>query len=361
MGAFADFLDDVFGIDPSGGGIFDFLPDEIYDAIKASGFFDDGGETGALAALAALGLAGSDFFDPNIPKVGYQGGIPEYTAVRRQVPVATGVALQGDQEGYVAPMGSGLASIQSNQDQSRVLPLMYDPNRRPGSGGRRYFTDVEYVSSGRDMGSDRPVDATAMQEAQNRQDEQAYNLLYQNLSNLAREERSGGLTDLMPLMANMPRSNASSEDRELRYDEPPATPDEPPPATPDEPAPALPDEPFTLPRPTPKTDEERYGPPPRSYQPFSSGGITALKKGQYLNGNTDGMADKVPATIDGKQPAALSDGEFVIPADVVSHLGNGNSDAGAKVLEQMMARVRKERTGNKQQGKEIKARQMLPA
>ena len=72
------------------------------------------------------------------------------------------------------------------------------------------------------------------------------------------------------------------------------------------------------------------------------------------------MADKVPATIEGKQPAALSDGEFVIPADVVSHLGNGNSDAGAKVLEQMMARVRKERTGNKEQGKEITARKMLP-
>ena len=55
------------------------------------------------------------------------------------------------------------------------------------------------------------------------------------------------------------------------------------------------------------------------------------------------MADEVPAEIEGKQPAALSDGEFVIPADVVSHLGNGNSDAGAKVLEKMMARIRKER------------------
>jgi hypothetical protein len=43
------------------------------------------------------------------------------------------------------------------------------------------------------------------------------------------------------------------------------------------------------------------------------------------------MADKVPATIDGTQEARLSDGEFVIPADVVSHLGNGNSNAGAKI------------------------------
>ena len=45
------------------------------------------------------------------------------------------------------------------------------------------------------------------------------------------------------------------------------------------------------------------------------------------------MADRKPAMIDNEQPAALSDGEFVIPADVVSHLGNGNSEAGAKVLE----------------------------
>jgi hypothetical protein len=73
------------------------------------------------------------------------------------------------------------------------------------------------------------------------------------------------------------------------------------------------------------------------------------------------MADEKPAMIDGKQPAALSDGEFVIPADVVSHLGNGNSDAGAKVLEDMMARVRKARTGSTKQGKEINPEKFLPA
>ena len=72
------------------------------------------------------------------------------------------------------------------------------------------------------------------------------------------------------------------------------------------------------------------------------------------------MAEEVPARIDGRQEARLSDGEVVIPADVVSHLGNGNSDAGAKVLEQMMSRVRKERTGNKKQGKEIDPKTVLP-
>jgi hypothetical protein len=83
---------------------------------------------------------------------------------------------------------------------------------------------------------------------------------------------------------------------------------------------------------------------------FAQGGNV---NGYYLGGPTDGMADQIPATINNMQPAALSDGEFVIPADVVSHLGNGNSDAGAQNLYSMMERVRKDRTGNPKQGKQI--------
>ena len=83
---------------------------------------------------------------------------------------------------------------------------------------------------------------------------------------------------------------------------------------------------------------------------FARGGNV---NGYYLGGPTDGMADQIPATINNMQPAALSDGEFVIPADVVSHLGNGNSDAGAKNLYSMMERVRTDRTGNPKQGKQI--------
>jgi hypothetical protein len=82
---------------------------------------------------------------------------------------------------------------------------------------------------------------------------------------------------------------------------------------------------------------------------LASGGRPA----RFLAGGTDGMADKIQTDIDGKQPARLSHGEFVIPADVVSHLGNGNSDAGAQVLYKMMAKVRKARTGNPKQGKQI--------
>jgi len=92
---------------------------------------------------------------------------------------------------------------------------------------------------------------------------------------------------------------------------------------------------------------------------YAKGGIASLSRGYYLGGATDGMADKVPATIDGREPARLSDGEFVIPADVVSHLGNGNSDAGARNLYSMMDRVRKARTGTTRQGRQINPQKYL--
>ena len=97
-----------------------------------------------------------------------------------------------------------------------------------------------------------------------------------------------------------------------------------------------------------------------TYTRMAEGGLTALAKGRYLQGDTDGMADQIPAQIGEDQPAALSHGEFVIPADVVSHLGNGNSDAGAKKLYQMMDKVRQARTGNKKQGKQINPNKFMP-
>ena len=86
-----------------------------------------------------------------------------------------------------------------------------------------------------------------------------------------------------------------------------------------------------------------------------------MAKGGYLNGQGDGMSDSIPATIEGKQPARLADGEFVIPADVVSHLGNGSSKAGSKRLYAMLDKVRHARTGNKKQGKEINPAKYMPA
>jgi len=110
----------------------------------------------------------------------------------------------------------------------------------------------------------------------------------------------------------------------------------------------------------PNTD--RYSTNP---QPMAAGGMTSLggysDGGRMLKGPGDGMSDSIPGVIGNKQPARLADGEFVVPADVVSHLGNGSTDAGAKRLYAMMDQVRKARTGNKKQGKQIKAQKYLPA
>jgi hypothetical protein len=82
--------------------------------------------------------------------------------------------------------------------------------------------------------------------------------------------------------------------------------------------------------------------------------------GRLLKGPGDGMSDNIPASIADKQPARLADGEFVVSADVVSGLGNGSTDAGAKHLYKMMDQVRKARTGRKSQGKQIKAEKFIP-
>ena len=131
----------------------------------------------------------------------------------------------------------------------------------------------------------------------------------------------------------------------------------------------------------PKEPEEYNGPlkrfrfNPETYQPaFAEGGITNLatggisdlggysdyaRGGRMLKGPGDGMSDSIPASIAGRRPARLANEEFVVPADVVSHLGNGSSDAGAKQLYAMMDRVRKARTGRKSQGREINPRKYM--
>jgi len=197
-----------------------------------------------LAKLAQLGIGSAvgDYFQPDTPQVGYQGKIPELQAVRERVP------MQQPAEGE-AP-------------------------RRPGSAGRRYFSDTQFA--GRPSPS-----APSVAQAQSTAKAQAQQLAEQNQ---ARGMAAGGI--------------ASAYNRR--------------------------------------------------------------HNGYYLGGKTDGMADEVPANIGGNQEARLSDGEFVIPADVVSHLGNGNSDAGADQLHGMMDNVRMERTGNPEQGKQIDPNEFMP-
>ena len=104
---------------------------------------------------------------------------------------------------------------------------------------------------------------------------------------------------------------------------------------------------------------------PEPQQNFAAGGISQLGSysdgGRMLKGPGDGMSDSIPASISGKRPARLADGEFVVPADVVSGLGNGSTDAGAKQLYAMMDRVRRSRTGTTKQGRQIKPQKLIPA
>jgi hypothetical protein len=123
----------------------------------------------------------------------------------------------------------------------------------------------------------------------------------------------------------------------------------------------------------------RFSYDPDEYEPFriASGGLMDTEParrmaagghlgsysdgGQTLQGPGDGMSDSIPANIGGTQPARLADGEFVVPADVVSGLGNGSTDAGARQLYSMMDKVREARTGQTRQAPEINPRRVMPA
>ena len=177
-----------------------------------------------------------------------------------------------------------------------------DPERRPGSGNQTYFTDTKYVA---------PADAATARTAAKTE---AAGLEALNKANPAREKA--------PLQAG-----AAKADTQTAADSAPAS------------------------------DVIKKLPVPK----YAAGGIANMAKGRYLGGATDGMADKIPARIGGKQEARLSHGEFVVPADVVGHLGNGNSEAGAKRLYEMMDRIRQARTGNTKQGKQINPNKFLPS
>lgn len=120
-----------------------------------------------------------------------------------------------------------------------------------------------------------------------------------------------------------------------------------------------PDDQTGIPNRSPLPRLEQGGPIGYAMGGYAMGGAPNVPR--FLSGGGDGMSDSIKANIDGAQEARLADGEFVIPADVVSHLGNGSSKAGAKQLYSMMDRVRQARTGNKKQGKQINPRKLMAA
>ena len=234
-----------------------------------------------------------------------------------------------------------------------AVPGTYDPNRRPGSSGQRYFTDMQYANPNMaprefddskagyetqavyDARYDTAMD-TAIDSARDINNKQATGLQALNLSNLARQKRPAALAAVqedVPAtgIATVTPNQTSGVNR--LYD--------------------------LLAQYIQGSQLQPYGTGEET-QMMAQGGIASMAPQEYyLGGPTDGMADQIPATIDNRQPAALSDGEFVLPADVVSHLGNGNSDAGAQQLYGMMDRIRKARTGSKEQGKQINPNKFL--
>jgi hypothetical protein len=95
------------------------------------------------------------------------------------------------------------------------------------------------------------------------------------------------------------------------------------------------------------------------------GGIGSLGTysdgGHLLKGPGDGVSDSIPATIGGHQPARLADGEFVIPARIVSEIGNGSTDAGARKLYAMMERIKRARSKAKDIAADTKVDKYLPS
>jgi hypothetical protein len=101
-----------------------------------------------------------------------------------------------------------------------------------------------------------------------------------------------------------------------------------------------------------------YGP-----RPYGNAPVQQMQHGRLIDPQAaqgDGMADATPAQIDGHAPAALGSGEYVIPADAVSGLGNGSTAAGAQVLDQMVGRTRQLRTGGIAQAPQINPNAVLP-
>ena len=256
---------------------FDTWLSKVPDAVK--GYFTKKGAGGAdevdwtKVLQSGLGIASLTGLNASTRKPsGYQGGVPTVNAYRQQV------------------------------------ANTYDPDRRPGSGGRRYFSDVIYAPESQGASASNLVQ------------EQADILERRNAANPANKKMP---VDTSKTAADIAKSGIYS-----------GTPS----------------------MPTPTFDKSKYLSIPAPEGKAAGG----MAKGRYLRGETDGMEDKIPATIDKNQPARLSHGEFVIPADVVSHLGNGNSDAGAKHLYKMMDKIRQARTGTKKQGKQINAEKFMP-
>lgn len=113
------------------------------------------------------------------------------------------------------------------------------------------------------------------------------------------------------------------------------------------------------------TARDPYRAPGPEYK-FQAGGLasqirTGYRDGNMVRGQGDGMSDEITATIEGEQDVLLSNGEYVIPADVVAMLGNGSSESGEEAITNMIKRLRMKKYGRDKQPPELNEGEMLPA
>ena len=312
-----------------------------------------------LALLGGYGAAEGWFGDPggNTPKVGYQGKIPRYTAVRNR----------------------------TDQD--------WNPFRPSGASGQYYFSPVIYAPEGEEEEAKTQASNAAMiRSIQN-------NAINNGVAGLYDAMRTQYTPQRAPLFAPPPEGTDLGALYPPQMPAPAPGPMQPlPPYQPPQLGEPIqgqnPNLPPVTPTPTPTPSPTGPGlpgkgsPGPAQMQdqamlqqqaaqqnnletmlaalqqsiPMQGKGAPSYRNGGIVDmlRPQDGMSDSIPAMINGQQPAALSGGEFVVPADVVSHLGNGNTNAGASALKEMMMRVRKARTGAPAQGPRINPNSFMP-
>ena len=273
----------------------------ILDSLK--GILSGKSGTGAqLASLGGIGaLLNSMGGGGGGGFAGYRGSIPKYTASRTQ---------------YAPPVSTlGMGYRPSDTEVMDYL-------KRPGLNDSMIARSMnEYgVSPERIAG----ITGTPVANVQSR-----YQAALGPNAGIARRPGSGGVTYFSP-MVYTPQAAAA-------------------------PAAAAPAEPVATPTTNPVIEPT-----------YAQGGIASLggysDGGQLLRGPGDGVSDDIPATIGDKQPARLADGEFVVPARIVSELGNGSTEAGARKLYAMMDRIKKARSKSmKNIAANSKADKHLPA
>ena len=253
---------------------------------------------GGISALLNKVLGGSSG-----QFAGYQGGIPKYTASRQQ---------------YAVPTDGKVSTYKPSDAEIRDYAL------RPG------INDA-MVARGMNQFGVSPERMAGIMQLPTQQVQSRYQAAM-GPNYVARRPGSGGVTYFSP----------------MQYSQAPAASAVVAPATTD----------ATVTPPATNVEDT-------SYKVFASGGIANLggysDGGQLLRGPGDGVSDDIPATIGEKQPARLADGEFVVPARIVSELGNGSTEAGARKLYAMMDRIKATRAKAKNIAANTKADKHLPA